>query len=156
MGLVSARNYVLSNAVETVLSAARKPPPPPPPATAKPDYGRVPSYLAGHKARLAADKAAVEAAAREAEAVAEAASGVRLLGDDERLELLAALQAKARGRAGPQAGPCAHRASVMRSLMRAFPPSPHPTVGQSEPRLLLSPPGVRHGPGEAAQGGARG
>jgi hypothetical protein len=60
MGLVSAKNFVLANAVETMLAPARKPPPPPPPATAKADFGKVPSYLGGVKARLAAEKAAEE------------------------------------------------------------------------------------------------
>lgn len=60
MGLVTAKNFVLANAVETMLAPARKPPPPPPPATAKADFGKVPSYLGGVKARLAAEKAAEE------------------------------------------------------------------------------------------------
>ena len=61
MGLVSTKNYVLANAVETMLAPARLPPPPPPPSTAKADFGKVPSYLTGVKARLAADKAAAVA-----------------------------------------------------------------------------------------------
>lgn len=58
MGLVSAKNYVLANAVENMLAPAKKPPPPPPPATAKPDFGKVPAYLHDVKARLAAEKQA--------------------------------------------------------------------------------------------------
>jgi hypothetical protein len=58
MNLVSTKNFVLANAVETMLAPARKPSLPPPPATAKADFGKVPAYLEGVKARLAAEKAA--------------------------------------------------------------------------------------------------
>ena len=58
MGLVTTKNFVLANAVETMLSPARRPAPPPVPSTAKADFGKVPAYLTEVKARLAADKAA--------------------------------------------------------------------------------------------------
>lgn len=93
-GLVSSKNYVLANAVENMLAPAKKPPPPPPLATAKPDFGKVPAYLTDVKARLAAEKQAEEDRRAAAAAAAEAASGLRQLSEEERLELLGQLQSK--------------------------------------------------------------
>jgi len=94
LGLVSGKDFVRANALEAQLLPARGPPPPPPAATAKADYGRVPAYLHGVKATLAAEREAKEAAAAAAAAAAAQPAGMREMGVEERLELTTSLEGR--------------------------------------------------------------
>lgn len=52
MGLVSSKNFVTSNAIETILAKPGKVPQDEPLWTTKPDFGKVPSYIQKNKNKL--------------------------------------------------------------------------------------------------------
>jgi hypothetical protein len=93
MGLVSAKNFVTSNAVENILSSAKKRAPGPALATSKPDYGQVPRYLSKVKEQVAMEKSFIEEQTRLAEQQA-AAGSLRKMSDDERSRLIVDLKNK--------------------------------------------------------------
>lgn len=60
MNLVSAKNFITANAVEAILSEAKTVKNREMNYTQKADYGKVPAYLARNKAKIAAEKAAIQ------------------------------------------------------------------------------------------------
>jgi len=95
MGLVSAKNFITANAVENILSVPRKVNNEPAQYTKKADYGKIPLYLSKNKAKIKAEKAAIEQyLATKAEEDAYGNGTVRKMSDDERLHLLSHLKSK--------------------------------------------------------------
>ena len=95
MGLVSSKNFITANAVETILSVPRKVNTEPVQYTKKSDYGKIPTYLAKNKAKIQAEKAAIEQyLATKAEEDAYGNGNVRRLSEDERNQLLTHLKCK--------------------------------------------------------------
>mmetsp|Transcript_24401 Transcript_24401/g.83415 ORF Transcript_24401/g.83415 Transcript_24401/m.83415 type:complete len:240 (-) Transcript_24401:983-1702(-) len=93
MGLVSAKNFVTSNAVENILSQPRKIEIEPMLATQKPDYGQVPSYLKKVKEQVALERSYIEEQTRIAEEQA-AAGSLRKMSETERQTLIVELKNK--------------------------------------------------------------
>lgn len=95
MGLVSSKNFITANAVENILSVPRKVNNDPVQYTKKPDYGKIPTYLAKNKAKINAEKAAIEQyLATKAEEDAYGNGTVRKMSEDERNHLLLHLKSK--------------------------------------------------------------
>jgi len=91
-GLTSNKNFITVNAVNAILLEAKRPAEAPAPYTAKADFGKVPVYLKRNKARLAAEKAAIEEYLRMRDAAAHA--GVQPMNESERAQLLRHLKRK--------------------------------------------------------------
>lgn len=95
MGLVSSKNFVTANAVETILATAKKGPPEPARAVHKPDFGKVPTYLKTVKSKIQYEKATIdEFNQRMARQAQQSSQSVRKMQDEERQELIGALKAK--------------------------------------------------------------
>ena len=95
MGLVSSKNFITANAVETILSVPRKVNTEPIQYTKKADYGRVPTYLAKNKSKIRAEKTAIEQyLASKAEEDAYGNGTVRRMSEAERDHLLVHLKSK--------------------------------------------------------------
>ena len=95
MGLVSTKNFITANAVENILSVPRKVNNEPFFYTKKADYGKIPSYLSKNKAKIQAEKAAIEQyLASKAEEDAYGNGTVRKMSEDERVHLLSHLKSK--------------------------------------------------------------
>lgn len=97
MGLTSNKNFITSNAVSAVLMepglrSGGHGAPPPPLFVDKPDYGKVPVYLKRNKARLAAEKAALDEYTRMREEQSRA--GASVMDAAERAALLRHLKSK--------------------------------------------------------------
>jgi hypothetical protein len=92
MNLVTSKNFVVANAVETILAAPKKTQQGVKEYLSKEDYGKVPKYLQHIKQDIEAEYEYIrqlEEQEREAQN-----SQVRGLGEDERLSLIAGLKAK--------------------------------------------------------------
>ena len=59
-GLVTAKNFIIANAVETILAEPKRVEGPPP-ATQKKEFGQVPKYLQKIKSKIAEEKEIVAA-----------------------------------------------------------------------------------------------
>ncbi len=93
MGLVSAKNFVTSNAVENILSQPRKVYHEPALSTNKPDYGQVPTYLKKIKNQVENERTFFEHQIRQQEMEASAGT-MRRMGEGERHELIIELKKK--------------------------------------------------------------
>lgn len=91
-GLVSAKNFITSNAVEVILAAPGKQTPDPMLMTEKADYGKVPRYLQKIKTKLQEEKQAVENWYLQQQELA--GQGLQPLDEEERLEILMHLKEK--------------------------------------------------------------
>lgn len=95
MGLVSKKNFVTSNAVEAILSKPKKTMQDPLQYTKKQDYGKVPNYLLRNKAKIEAEKAAVQRYLANKVDEDDFGDGtVRRMREDERQDLLTHLKQK--------------------------------------------------------------
>jgi len=90
MNLVTTKNFVVANAVETILAAPKKLPNPVKDYLKKEDYGKVPKYL--HKVKR--DIAGEEEYIRMLRASGEPEEQFRPLSEEERLSMLDGLKAK--------------------------------------------------------------
>ena len=99
MGLVSSKNFVTSNAVETILSQPKKVIKPEVIEMEKPEFGKVPKYLKTVKKQIEAEKSMMEEYAARVYAQYGEPSGamsgtVRKMSEEERQELLVGLKMK--------------------------------------------------------------
>ncbi len=95
MGLVSSKNFITANAVEIILSVPRKVNNEPVQYTKKSDYGKIPNYLTRNKAKITAEKRAIEQyLATKAEEDAYGNGSLRRMSQDERNHLLTHLKSK--------------------------------------------------------------
>lgn len=92
MNLVSSKNFVVANAVETILAAPKKVQQGAKDYLSKEDYGKVPKYLKNIKQDIDAEYDYIRQLQQQEEEAA--ASVARPLGEEERLQLIAGLKAK--------------------------------------------------------------
>mmetsp|Transcript_20632 Transcript_20632/g.24784 ORF Transcript_20632/g.24784 Transcript_20632/m.24784 type:complete len:248 (-) Transcript_20632:561-1304(-) len=95
MGLVSAKNFVTSNAVENILAEPKRGPEAAARATSKPDYGKVPGYLKTVKKKIEHEKQVVEEFNyRLQQQAQQSMASVRKMEEGERMDLINSLKAK--------------------------------------------------------------
>merc|ERR1719231_699403 len=92
LNLVTSKNFVVANAVETILAAPKKVQQGAKDYLSKEDYGKVPKYLKNIKQDIQAEYDYIRQLQEEDEA--EAASAMRPLHEEERIALLNGLKAK--------------------------------------------------------------
>jgi len=92
MNLVTSKNFVVANAVETILAAPKKVSQGAKDYLSKDDYGRVPKYLKNIKQDIDAEYEYIQQLQEMEEQ--ERASGMQLMPEDERQRLIAGLKAK--------------------------------------------------------------
>merc|ERR1719440_1583190 len=92
MNLVSSKNFVVANAVETILAAPKKAQQGAKDYLQKEDYGKVPKYLKNIKQDIDAEYDYIRQLQQQEEE--ERQRAVRPLQEDERLQLIAGLKAK--------------------------------------------------------------
>merc|ERR1719440_1958023 len=92
MNLVSSKNFVVANAVETILAAPKKAQQGAKDYLRKEDYGKVPKYLTNIKQDIDAEYDYIRQLQQQEEEARMAA--VRPLQEDERMQLIAGLKAK--------------------------------------------------------------
>jgi len=92
MNLVTSKNFVVANAVETILAAPKKLPEGAKDYLKKEDYGKVPKYLQHIKQDIEAEYQYIRELQEQREQ--EQANRIRLLTEDERQGLLEGLKAK--------------------------------------------------------------
>jgi len=92
MNLVSSKNFVVANAVETILASPRKVPQGAKEYLQKEDFGKIPKYLKNIKQDINAEYEYIrQLQQQEAEA---ASSQVRGMAEEERVDLISGLKAK--------------------------------------------------------------
>eukprot|EP00771_Trimastix_marina_P000148 gnl/Trimastix_PCT/1156.p1 GENE.gnl/Trimastix_PCT/1156~~gnl/Trimastix_PCT/1156.p1 ORF type:complete len:248 (+),score=61.11 gnl/Trimastix_PCT/1156:41-745(+) len=91
MGLTTDKNFIVANAVETILSAPKKTAEAPTDYTQKANYGQVPRYLHRIRGELQAERDMVAGALERSQSTSE--DHVRMLSEQERTEVLAGLRA---------------------------------------------------------------
>jgi len=92
MNLVTAKNFVVANAVETILAAPKRPQQGVKDYVRKEDYGKTPKYLEHVKQDIAAEYDYIRQLAQEQEDMNQ--SRTKPLEEDERLDLIRGLKAK--------------------------------------------------------------
>lgn len=92
MNLVTSKNFVVANAVETILAAPKKVQQGAKDYLSKEDYGKVPKYLKNIKQDIEAEYDYIRQL--QEQELQEQQSQMRGLADDERLQLIAGLKAK--------------------------------------------------------------
>lgn len=92
LNLVTSKNFIVANAVETILAAPKKTSQGAKDYLHKEDYGKVPKYLTHIKKDIDAEYDYIRALQQQEEDAQ--ASGSRLLGDDEKAGLITGLKAK--------------------------------------------------------------
>merc|ERR1719440_22030 len=92
MNLVSSKNFVVANAVETILAAPKKAQQGAKDYLQKEDYGKVPKYLRNIKQDIDAEYDYIRQLQQQEEEARN--SAVRPLQEEERLQLIAGLKAK--------------------------------------------------------------
>merc|ERR1719440_709188 len=92
MNLVSSKNFVVANAVETILAAPKKAQQGAKDYLQKEDYGKVPKYLKNIKGDIDAEYDYIRQLQQQEEDARN--SAVRPLQEEERLQLIAGLKAK--------------------------------------------------------------
>merc|ERR1719352_923759 len=92
MNLVTSKNFVVANAVETILAAPKKVTSQAKDYLSKEDYGKVPKYLKNIKQDIEAEYDYIRALQEQEDE--ERLSQVRPMAEDERLQLIAGLKAK--------------------------------------------------------------
>merc|ERR1719440_1464891 len=92
MNLVSSKNFVVANAVETILAAPKKAQQGAKDYLQKEDYGKVPKYLKNIKQDIDAEYDYIRQLQQQEEEAR--MQGVRPLQEEERLQLIAGLKAK--------------------------------------------------------------
>lgn len=85
MGLVTEKNFVVSNAVDIITAPARRPKELPPLHSQNPGFGTVPQYL--HRIKRDVDQKKLAASVQQGEGAAAAVEQRRLLSEEERLDM---------------------------------------------------------------------
>lgn len=95
-GLKSAKDFVVANAVDAILTVPKKAPAPEPDWMHRPGFGVAPAYLEENKKEIEAQHEYIQSLLEEKQMAEEEASGVRMreLTGGERDELIDALKAK--------------------------------------------------------------
>jgi hypothetical protein len=92
MNLVTSKNFVVANAVETILAAPKKVSQGAKDYLSKEDYGKVPKYLRNIKQDIEAEYDYIRMLQEQEDA--EAHSAMRPMSEEERMQLIAGLKAK--------------------------------------------------------------